>query len=203
MEIPTEKFDAVVVLGGGKVSIPRAEKGVELYNSSYNPLFIASGGRGDSLLEAVVIEQFALEHGVDPTHIRRDLHSLNTIDNACLTKLQILDREPGVRNVGVVTSFEHMTRTRKVFERVMGIKYQVEVIGVPHANRPVALERISQAWTDYLLDDIEPGDAESALRRNIYLHPRHAGFLRSFARNVIDPIFFAPVHDIDSGQRAA
>lgn len=133
--VPDDGADAMIVLGGG---IRGRAPTLTLRNrlvaagryAARNPstLIIVSGGQGpdEIVSEAIVMRDYLVSHGIDPSRILLEDESLSTEDNFRFSK-RIIDRELGedAKIVFATTRF-HVFRAERVAAK-QGIKAE----GIP------------------------------------------------------------------------
>ncbi|MGC4116311.1 MAG: YdcF family protein [Myxococcales bacterium] len=136
--------DAIVVLGDAllpdgtlsQFGRDRVTRGVELLGAGLAPWMILSGkgpGRGPGLkqpIECVAMRERALSLGAPTAKILVEDESDSTLQNAYFTKVRLLEPR-GFRRLLLVTSEWHLGRSRLTFERVLGMAYSIEPVGVP------------------------------------------------------------------------
>jgi uncharacterized SAM-binding protein YcdF (DUF218 family) len=114
---------AVVVLGGGiqvdgaltNISLRRALYGITLHHRGLAPLLVFSGPTSRyGPEEAVVRAEMARLFGVSPAAILTETTARTTREEA--VRMASLLQPLGVYQVLLVTSYEHMARSRQVFE---------------------------------------------------------------------------------------
>jgi uncharacterized SAM-binding protein YcdF (DUF218 family) len=127
---PSDRFDAIVVLGGGideKGSLRPATEpspysrirttcGVDLYQQSYAPTLVLTGGEtrgfGTSPQVAVEIKHWAVRLDVPESATMIDTETQNTYENATGTKRLI-----GPASILIVGSASHLPRAVSVFTK--------------------------------------------------------------------------------------
>jgi uncharacterized SAM-binding protein YcdF (DUF218 family) len=127
---PSDRFDAIVVLGGGinekgslrpttepsSYSRNRTTCGVDLYQQGYAPTLVLTGGDGRIFgtgpQEAVEMKRWAVRLGVPLSAIQVDTEARNTYENATGTK-QLL----GPAAILLVSSASHLPRAVPVFTK--------------------------------------------------------------------------------------
>ena len=155
----SDRFDAIVVLGGGVdgkgslrpttepsfFSRNRTTCGVDLYQQGYAPTLVLTGGDarvfGTGLLEAVEMKRWAVRLGVPDSATMIDTEARNTYENATGTK-----RLLGPASILLVTSASHLPRAVPVFTK-QGFRVT-----------PVPCGYVSQNLPRENLDHIEPFD---------------------------------------------
>ncbi len=110
------KADAIVVLSG---DVKRVIKAIRLFKHGAAPIMIMAGGSGDlfdqTLKEAVLMKDFAVEFDVPEKKILIETQSRNTRENVLSTK-DLLDKIKAKRVI-LVTSAFHMPRSYALFKK--------------------------------------------------------------------------------------
>lgn len=88
-----------------------AEKAAKAYPES--KIIVTGGGEKQGKIEADVMYDWLVEHGIDSERIIRESMSTDTIENA-LFSMDIIDRE-GLNDVTLITSATHMRRALALF----------------------------------------------------------------------------------------
>ena len=188
--------DAIIILGGGinkdgnlpKIPKERVEKGVEIWKGGSAKKIIVSGKYGfwlDELkqvppkTEAAAMRDYALLLGVQAEDVILEEDSKDTIGNAYFVKVNILEKN-NWRNIVVVTSDYHLTRTEFIFNLVLGKEYNVEYIPVQHhftAEDRASREKIEAKTIEvlkHIMGDIEIGDTNAVKNALFDKHPGYA-----------------------------
>jgi len=126
----SDRFDAIVVLGGGvnemgslrpwvepsSYSRNRTTCGVDLYQQGYAPLLVLTGGDarifGRGTEEAVEMKRWAVRLGVPESATKVETGARNTYENATGTKRLI-----GPASILLVSSASHLPRAVPVFTK--------------------------------------------------------------------------------------
>lgn len=133
-----QKADAIIVLGRGinsdgtipKITQYRAEKAAELFNKKLAKKIIISAGYWGFQrpippnTEAKPMERILIKKGVPKSAILFEENSRETLGNAYFTRL-IVDNYKW-KKIIVVTSRDHLKRTKFYFEKVFGKKYKLQ-----------------------------------------------------------------------------
>ena len=127
---PSDRFDAIVVLGGGiaekgslrptieptSYSRNRTTCGVDLYQKGYAPTLVLTGGDarifGTGPQEAVEMKRWAVRLGVPESATKVETEARNTYENATGTK-----RLLGPASILLVSSASHLPRAVLVFTK--------------------------------------------------------------------------------------
>jgi uncharacterized SAM-binding protein YcdF (DUF218 family) len=161
---PSDRFDAIVVLGGGisdkgslrpttepsSYSRNRTTCGVDLYQQGYAPTLVLTGGDGRIFgtgpKEAVEMRRWAVRLGVPESATKIETEARNTYENATGTK-----RLLGPASILLVTSASHLPRAVPVFA-----KQGFLVTPVPCDYVSQNLPR--ESWDDLDLFDFLPNE---------------------------------------------
>jgi len=187
------KSDVIIILGGGinpdgslrEITIDRIKKGIKLFRRNITDWIIASGAYGfmenyvPPITEAKAMAKYLENNGVPKEKIILEEKSKDTIGNAYFTKVNVLEPRKWYNPI-VVTSNFHIPRTRYIFKKVLGKKYNVSFVKVTSKLPRDLLERIRikeqkvlnllKRWTK----EIEDGDDKS-LKKFLYTeHPAYA-----------------------------
>ncbi len=143
--VPEGDVDAIVVLGsrvfGDRVPpllAARIDRGIRVldeivaHDSTAATVLVCSGGQGpdEDLPEGEVMARYALEHGVPPERVLRELGSRSTEENLKLTRQLLISKGLDPRMVAVTNNY-HAFRAA-IIARESGIDAQV--IGAPTAH---------------------------------------------------------------------
>ncbi len=169
--------DSIIVLGRGITadgSLPpdpqkRVEIAVAEYQKGHADYLIMSGKwsfRAEvpfPKTEAQAMKDYAVSLGIPADHILLEEDSTETIGNAYYVKTNILEPR-GWKKAAVISSQDHIERTRYVFDTVMGPNYKLEYITSPNvlareaAEAMAKKEQRSMGGTRLLLQDLTAGD---------------------------------------------
>ena len=145
---PSDRFDAIVVLGGGvqekgslrptteasSASKNRVTCGVDLYQHGYAPTIVLSGGDASVFdtgpQEAVEMKRWAVRLGMPESALLLDSDSRNTYENATETKRRI-----GPASILLVSSASHLPRAVGLF-RQQGFRVTPAPCDYASQNRP-------------------------------------------------------------------
>jgi uncharacterized SAM-binding protein YcdF (DUF218 family) len=153
-----EPAAAIVVLGAGmstagvlnEASLRRAIYGIKLYHQGLAPLLAFSGpaselGPGESQVRAELAGLF----GVPPAAIVTEAVARTTREEAAQFAASLQPR--GVRQILLVTSDEHMFRSRRLFERAGFTVLPAPVDDLSHPRKPEARLRLMRRVTEEFL----------------------------------------------------
>jgi hypothetical protein len=128
-----ERFDAAAAvhhaLGGLVMPLGRG--------TVHKPPFLDAAGF--PIDESVAGARYLVEdHGVEPSAILPEAMSLETVGNAAFARL-LIEPQPNLRNLLVVTSELLMDRTKWIFEHVFGLtpgadRYSLQFLGTPNTG---------------------------------------------------------------------
>jgi uncharacterized SAM-binding protein YcdF (DUF218 family) len=134
---------AIVVLGAGMEgdgvlstsSLRRAIHSIVLFQRGFAPLLAFSGpASGHSPEEAAVRAEMARLFGVSPSAILTETAAHTTREEA--VRMASLLQPLGVYQILVVTSYEHMARSRQLFENVGFTAWPAPVDELAYADEP-------------------------------------------------------------------
>jgi uncharacterized SAM-binding protein YcdF (DUF218 family) len=134
---------AIVVLGGGMQgdgvlstsSLRRALYGIILYHRGFAPLLAFSGPASrHSPEEAVVRAEMARLFGVSPAAVLTETTARTTREEAI--RMASLLQPLGVYQILLVTSYEHMARSRQLFENAGFTVWPAPVDELAYADKP-------------------------------------------------------------------
>ncbi len=161
---PSDRFDAIVVLGGGldekgslrpttepsSYSRNRTTCGVDLYQQGYAPTLVLTGGDGRIFgtgpKEAVEMKRWAIRLGVPESATMIDIEARNTYENATGTK-----RLLGPASILLVSSASHLPRAIPVFTKQ---GFRVTPAPCDYASQNLPREN----WDDIDAFDVLPSD---------------------------------------------
>lgn len=193
----TEKYDAIVLLGGGirlDGSLPDVTKeqvrhAVALFHSHAAEGLIASGLYGykgeekPSISEARAYARYAEELGVDPASIYIEERSQETLGNILFTKMELLIPNNWTR-ILVVPQVNHLTeRVEYLLEKILGPGYEWRIVrpGMNLDEQNVAREQKALAMTREINDAFVNGDHNAIYKGLMDSHPAYGGTLRTIA----------------------
>jgi uncharacterized SAM-binding protein YcdF (DUF218 family) len=153
-----EPAEAIVVLGAGlrgegvlsDSSLRRALYGIKLYHQGFAPLLAFSGpGHGAGREEARVRADMARLFGVPATAIVTEVTARTTRQEAI--RMAALLQPMGIHRILLVTSYEHMARSQRPFEKAGFTAQAAPVEGLSYADRPEPRLRLMQQVTQEFL----------------------------------------------------
>jgi len=127
--------DMIHVLGG---SLDRVDYGVELYHRAYAPRFFITG------CDCIAYEERAMGGGVRPEDLSLDLSWSTTTYEEALELRRLLEEDPSIQSVIIVSSPYHMRRAQWAFQKVLGERARLQFAPVPFEMS--SLEQ--RWWTD-------------------------------------------------------
>jgi uncharacterized SAM-binding protein YcdF (DUF218 family) len=170
---PTDRFDAIVVLGGGvdekgslrpttqpsSYSRNRTTCGVDLYQQGYAPILVLTGGDarifGTGPQEAIEMKRWAIRLGVPESATRIDTEARNTYENATGTKRLI-----GPASILLVSSASHLPRAVPLFTK-QGLRVTPAPCDYASQNLP------RENWDNVDPFDILPNDTSLQQTREV------------------------------------
>jgi uncharacterized SAM-binding protein YcdF (DUF218 family) len=148
---------AIVVLGGGleadgvlsSSSLRRAIHGILLFQQGLAPLLAFSGPTyGHHRQEAEIRAEMAQLLGVSPSAIVTETTARTTREEAM--RMATLLQPMGIDTILLITSYEHMARSRLLFESVGFTVQPAPVDELSYADKPEArlrlMRRVAQEW---------------------------------------------------------
>ena len=172
--------DAIIVLGRGikqDGSLPltaklRVKVAVHFFNQKLAPFIVFSTKFWGfqrfipEITEAEAMKRLAIKLGIPETAIIKEEISEDTIGNAYFTKVNVVDKNKW-KDLIIVTSIDHLERTKYCFEKIYGWDYNIQYIAAKHGlsqkelKKVMRLERIFLYLTQRHLRNIKSGDTES------------------------------------------
>lgn len=188
-----EKFDVIIVLGRGieaDGSLPedplaRVRKGAELFKAGLAPRMIMSGEWSYRLAvppvrtEASALKEYAISLGIPSEIIIEEAESKDTLGNAYFAKVRYCVPNGWTRIV-VVTSEDHLKRSRYIFEKVFGAGYTIHfeiserVVSDEHFALELEHERKSLVVLERWVGDIANGDDVAIWQLMSTKHPGYS-----------------------------
>jgi len=120
---------AVVILGHAygknyghsKRQVKRLNKGIEIFNKKGADYILTTGGIGRSFNNtatpmSILMAEYIKQHGISENKIRYETESTNTYENAMFLREVI--SELGVTKLYIVTSWDHLLRSKLIFRDV-------------------------------------------------------------------------------------
>jgi uncharacterized SAM-binding protein YcdF (DUF218 family) len=185
--------DVIIVLGGGiehdgslpEIARARTDRAVDLYTRGIAPRLLFSGRCGlkeppvAPISEAAAMADRAMALGVPGENIHLEETSRDTIGNAYFTRTCFVEPN-GWTRLRIVTSDFHVPRAAMVFERILGVTYDISFTVVPThatpqaraalAREETAIMTVLQEWLNRI-DGVDPAAIEKLIRDE---HPGYA-----------------------------
>ena len=159
----TEKnnLDFIIVLGAqvrkdgpGAALQYRLDAAIDYLNNNPDTLVIVTGGQGNNepSPEAVVMQDYLIQKGIDRERIRIEYESKNTIQNIS-NSLKLYDIKD--KSVGIVTSNYHLYRAVQIAKK-QGIKnvYGIKAYSTPYYLPHNCLRETVGILKDFLLGNL-------------------------------------------------
>ncbi len=199
----------IIALGRGirpdgripKITQNRAKKAVRLFKQNPNStLLISAGYWGFQRFtppntEAKPMKAIALSMGVPASKIILEEISRDTLGNAYFTRL-IADKH-GWKKIIVVTSKDHLERTKYYFEKVYGPGYELRFVLAETGLSKKALEKIAKFEKLALklanLKNVQAGDLKEI---GNYIFKKHIMYNGSILKKII-PFFIKQPYNKD------
>lgn len=189
----TNRYDAIIVLGGGvdeQGNIPpnvglRVSAATKLLKDGLAPRIIMSGKWGYSITyappctEAAAMKASAVEQGANPDAILVEETSMDSVGNAYFCKVQLLAPNNWHR-VLIATADHHIERAKYLFHKILGPDYTIAMYPVAVAlTDEVRAQRAehhakSLALAHEFLDPITDGDDAAIWKLLVTKHPAYA-----------------------------
>ena len=191
--MPSYRADALVVLGRGidpdgalpRLAQQRVERAAELFAWETAPRIIFSGRCSlmtdaiPAVTEARAMAEYALSLGLPPDALLVEEESRDTIGNAYFVMRRFLEPNDWM-SIRVVTSDFHIQRTAWVFQKVLGLGYDVSFSPAPseldHSTIAARAREESDIATFLMewLADVPDGDPLALARLIWKEHPGYA-----------------------------
>jgi uncharacterized SAM-binding protein YcdF (DUF218 family) len=181
-------YSAIIVLGNlmsqeGELNIESSSRmnlAIEAFHENQAPYIVTCGWayRTDSPITiADAMRNYAIKIGkINPESIITERNSRDTVGDAIFTKNNIaLKRE--WKNIIVVTSDYHVSRTKIIFNYIYGKPYNIEVKGAAAdiADEQLNIENTSLMAFYDTFEGIEAGDDALIYKRLYEKHPFYNG----------------------------
>ena len=117
--------DTIIILGAKLIGPTpstilrlRLDEGIKLYKLGYAATIIVSGGQGkdEEISEAAGMQQYLVQHGIDPTHILLEDQSASTYQNLKYSK-DIMQAN-GLNTAIIVSNSSHIRRALVLAQHV-------------------------------------------------------------------------------------
>lgn len=181
-------YSAIIVLGNlmsqeGELNIESSSRmnlAIEAFHENQVPCIVTCGWayRSDSPIAiADAMKNYAIKMGkVNPESIITEKNSRDTVGDAIFTKKNIALKK-GWKNLLVITSDYHVSRTYIIFNYVYGNHYNIEVKGATTgiANEQLKNENASLMAFYGTFEGVEAGDDALIYKRLYEKHPFYNG----------------------------
>ncbi len=175
----------IIILGTGidekgrlsKDTVKRLREGYELYKKHDSPLFLSGKysfpydkNNPPGFTEAEAMSDYLISLGVEKENISLDKESLDNVSSAyyAKTKFFIPKKE---KEAIIITSDIHLERIEYIFNKVFGENYTLHFLALPSSfpcggkNMVMAKQNMLTEKVKNLLDEVEGGDHESAIKK--------------------------------------
>jgi len=190
------KADAIIVMGRGikqDGSLPdgpklRGKLAVSLYEKKLAPILVLTSKYWGfqnfipPITEDEAMKRFVITLGVPEDKTLKQEISEDTIGEAFFTKIEIIDAKQWKKLI-IVTSTDHLQRTKYIFEQIFGPKYDLQFAAADHGLTEEVLmksqkleERAFKVAKRYL-KNITPGDTEQVKNMIFKKHAMYNGSL--------------------------
>lgn len=189
------KPDVIIVLGGGTDGTLRpilyTEERVKTLSKLYKKYFgtpvIVTGGYSTWMKfkpkyrEADVMQNYLIKQGIPKDLILVERKSRDTIGNIYFSK-QIVKKFPSWRNILIITTKGHETRSKQSFQKVYGKRYRFAFVGVPtklssfrnNPNRKKYERHIQRIIFERFFKYCKDGDDRTFWKIMRKYHPAHS-----------------------------
>ena len=191
--MPSYRADAIIVLGRGvdadgvlpRLAKQRVQRAAELFAWDTSPRIIFSGRCSlmtdtiPSITEARAMAEYAVTLGLPRGALLVEEESRDTIGNAYFVQRHFLEPNDWT-SIRVVTSDFHIQRTAWIFQRVLGLGYDVSFSPAPSEldhSSVAARAREESDITAFLMEwlaDVPEGDPVALTRFIDQEHPGYA-----------------------------
>ena len=161
-------------------SLSRINFGCKLFHKHNQPYFITPGWnyRKDSnLYIGERMSQHAEKFGnIPPKKILVEINSRDTVGDAFFVKINYVERKK-FKNLLVLTSNYHISRTSKIFNFIYGDKYNIEVKGVDGFKNYEKICHEKKSYDNFIetFKDISRGNTNDIYKRLKKSHPYYNG----------------------------
>lgn len=181
-------YSAIIVLGNlmsqeGELNIESSSRmnlAIKAFHENQAPYIVTCGWayRTDSPITiADAMRNYAIKIGkISPESIITEINSRDTVGDAIFTKKNIVIKR-GWKNILVVTSDYHVSRTQIIFNYIYGNPYSIEVKGATTdiADEQLKIENTSLMAFYDTFEGIEAGDDVLIYERLYEKHPFYNG----------------------------
>jgi uncharacterized SAM-binding protein YcdF (DUF218 family) len=181
--------EIIVVLGGKRSQVARAEAAAALAHARPGSVVIVSGRAGfeppGAQSEAEVMAAVLRREGIAPERVLLEDESRDTVGNALLTSARYLRGVPP-RPLTIVTSPFHMERSLFIFRAVLGPRWTVNghtSTPLPGDEERIPLEERYLADVHEMLAGTQPGDLAAIAARLRERWPEYYGAVARLDRD--------------------
>lgn len=172
---------AVIVLGNRLNSTDihkhlrgRVELGISLAGERDSEALVMTGGQTNpdvDTTESEVMQEYAVERGVDPSNILVEPRGKDTIGNAYFSR-QAIEQHLNTTTVRLATSCYHVARAVYIFEYCFGDDYDISAPDCYDSNAPTEEldEDKSISLNRQFFAPVEPGDLAAVRDRMVGAH---------------------------------
>src|SRR3989344_1203000 len=158
----------------------RTDKGIDLFKKEKAKYVIFSGK--SSVLSshnlkttlAKSMQIYAIKKGISKSKILLEEESLDTIGNAFFTKENIL-KKMNLKNLIVVTSDYHMSRTKYIFNKILGKQFRLKFVEVKSERNVIQKKNEEKAMLRITKDIIDNAKTEKEIKKAVLNdHPAYS-----------------------------
>ena len=158
----------------------RTDKGIDLFKQekakylifSGKSSFLSSHNLKTTLAKSMQI--YAIKKGISKSKILLEEESLDTIGNAFFTKENIL-KKMNLKNLIVVTSDYHMSRTKYIFNKILGKQFRLKFVEVKSERNVIQKKNEEKAMLRITKDIIDNAKTEKEIKKAVLNdHPAYS-----------------------------
>lgn len=205
------KADAMLVMGRGirpDGTLPqgtrlRGKLALDLFTKKLAPMIIlTSKGWGfqnfkTPITAAESMKRFIIKLGAPEKIILKEETSEDTIGEAYFAKVNLIDKHNWKKLI-IVTSSDHLERTKFIFRHVFGPAYDLQFAAADHGlspralNKSIKLEKKSFKFARKYLRKITPGNTAQVKKM---IHTKHIMYNGSILKPILKKILGKPPYN--------
>ena len=181
------KFDCIIVLAHemskygelNEESLSRINFACELFLLNKLSVLITPGWNYRKDTNQYIgdrMKDYAVNYGVPFENILVEINSRDTVGDAFFCKINHIEKN-NLKNILVVTSDYHVSRTREIFKLKNGKKYKIEIKGVKGFNDTDKTDHEKKSLITFkkTFEGVQAGNDEEILKRLKKSHPFYNG----------------------------
>lgn len=152
----------------------RVDLGIRLAQELGSEALVMTGGQTNpdvDTTESEVMQEYAVERGVDPSNILVEPRGKDTIGNAYFSR-RAIEQHLNTTSVRIATSCYHVARAVYIFEHCFGDDYDISVPDCYDSN--VSTEELDEdesiSLNRQFFAPVEPGDLAAVRNRMVEAH---------------------------------